>query len=232
MQRSDEETSAGAVVSGVPGTVSNVPQGKASLPNVPNVPGDGAESAKTENSTYGVNKVTTHSLEPAGRIRRLSAAVLVDDAVVHKVLPKGKSQDTRVKRSPEELKQLQDLAAAALGLDTARGDVLTVEDMSFAQAAQVEVPPVSASDRIRKGLNDYAVVVRYGSLLLLFLLGYVLMVRPVQKRALGGPRVLEAPERPPLLAEHVQPQLAPISPGEEALRSGLLKEQLVQLVKA
>ncbi len=232
VQRSDEETGAGAAVSGVPGTVSNVPQGKASLPNVPNVPGDGAESAKTENSTYGVNKVTTHSLEPSGRIRRLTAAVLVDDGVIHKTLPKGKMQDVRVKRSPEELKQLQDLAAAALGLDTARGDVLTVEDMSFEQAAQVEVPPPALADRLRKGLNDYAVVVRYGSLLLLFLLGYLLMVRPVQKRALSGQKILESPERTPLLAEQVQPQLAPISLGEEALRSGMLKEQLVQLVKA
>ena len=233
VQRSDEETGAGAAISGVPGTVSNVPQAKGSLPNVPNVPDSGAESAKTENSTYGVNRVVTRSVEPAGRVRRLTAALLVDDAVVHKQLPKGKVQDVRVKRSPEELKQLQDLAAAAIGLDASRGDVLTIEDMSFDQPAAVDVPPPSMVDKLRKGLNDYAVVVRYGSLLVLFLLGYLLMVRPVQKRALSGAKELKAPEAIPLLgAEMEQMHLPPVRPGEEALRSAALKEQLVQMVKA
>ncbi len=232
VQRSDEETGAGAQVSGVPGTTSNVPQAKSSLPNVPNTPDSGAESAKTENSTYGVNKTVTHSLEPAGRVRRVTAALLVDDAVIHKQLPKGKVQEVRVKRSPEELKQLQDLAAAAIGLDTARGDILTIEDMSFDQPVAAEVPPVSAGERVRKALNDYAVAIRYGSLLTLFLLGYLLMVRPVQKRALGGAKELPQPVAVPLLADVEPMQLPPAHPGDEALRSGALKEQLVQMVKA
>ncbi len=230
VQRSDDETGAGAAVSGVPGTASNVPQAKAGLPNVPNVPDSGAESAKTENSTFGVNKTVTHSLEPAGRIRRVTAALLVDDAVVHKQGPKGKPVDVRMKRSPEELKQLQDLAASAIGLDTARGDVLTIEDMSFEQPAATDMPAPSLVDKMRKGLSDYAIVVRYGSLLTLFLLGYMLMIRPVQKRALS--ERLPDPDAMPLLADVHTPQLPPINPGDEALRSGALKDQLVQLVKA
>ncbi len=232
VQRSDEETGAGAAVAGVPGTASNVPQSKSGLPNTPNVPDSGTESAKTENSTYGVNKIVTRTVEPAGRVRRISAALLVDDAVVHRQLPRGKQQDVRMKRSPEELKQLQDLAAAAIGLDTARGDVLTVEDMSFEQPTTAEVPPPSLSDKVRKGMNDYAVVIRYGSLLALFLLGYFLMVRPVQQRALAAAKDLKAPLGQPLLADSEPMQLPPLAPGEEALRSGALKEQLVQLVKA
>ncbi len=230
VQRSDDETGAGAAVAGVPGTASNVPQAKSGLPNVPNVPDSGAESAKTENSTFGVNKTVTHSTEPAGRIRRVSAALLVDDAVIHKVGPKGKVQDVRVKRSPEELKQLQDLATSAIGLDTARGDVLTIEDMSFEQPVAADIPAPSLAEKLRKGLNDYAIAVRYGSLLCLFLLGYMLMVRPVQKRALA--MALPEPETMPLLAGMEAPQLPPINPGEDALRSGALKDQLVQLVKA
>ncbi len=232
VQKSDDETGAGVGASGVPGTTSNVPQGKGGLPNVPNVPDSGTESAKTENSTFGVNKTITHSLEPAGRIRRVTAALLVDDAVVHQKGPKGKTVDVRMKRSPEELKQIQNLAASAIGLDTARGDLLTVEDMSFAQAAAIDVPPPSLADKLRKGLNDYSVVVRYGSLLTMFLLGYLLMVRPLQKRALSGVKELPEPEAVPLLAEVPTMQLPPVHPGDEALRSGALKEQLVQMVKA
>ncbi len=230
VQRSDDETGAGAAVSGVPGTTSNVPQAKGSLPNVPNTPDSGAESAKTENSTYGVNRTVTHSVEPAGRIRRISAALLVDDAVIHKQLPKGKVEDVRVKRSPEQLKQLQDLAAAAIGFDAARGDVLTVEDLSFEQPTVAVMPAPTMADKVRKGLNDYAVVVRYGSLLVLFLLAYMLMIRPLQKRALSGVREVEVPSTPQLPA-HELPQLAPARPEDDALRSAALKEQLVQMVK-
>ena len=232
VQRSSDDTGAGAATSGVPGTASNVPQAKGSLPNVPNVPDGGAESSKTENSTYGVNRTVTHSIEPAGRIRRVSAALLVDDAVIHKQLPKGKVQNVRVKRSPEELKQLQDLAAAAIGLDTARGDVLTVEDLSFDQPTVAVVAPPTLAERVQKGMNDYAVVIRYGSLLVLFLLAYGLMVRPLQKRALSGAKVLEAPAAMPLLTGMEAPLLAPMHPGNDALRSAALKEQLMQLVKA
>ena len=231
VQRSDEETGPGAAVAGVPGTASNVPQSKNGLPNTPSVPDSGAESAKTENSTYGVNRVVTRTLEPAGRLRRISAALLVDDAVIHKQLPRGRQQEVRMKRSPEELKQLQDLAAAAIGLDTARGDVLTVEDMSFDQPAAADLLPPSFGDKMRKGLNDYAVAIRYGSLLALFLLGYLLMVRPVQQRALSAAKELKSPQPQPLLADVEPMQLPPLAPGEEALRSGALKEQLVQLVK-
>ncbi len=235
VQRSDDQTGAGAGASGVPGTTSNVPQAKGGLPNVPNVPGDGAESAKTENSTFGVNKTVTRSLEPAGRVRRLTAALLVDDNIIRKQLPKGKFQDVRMHRSPEELKQLQDLAASAIGLDTARGDVLTIEDMSFQQAAAVEIPSPSAADKLRKGLSDYSVAVRYGSLLALFLLAYFLMVRPLHKRAfaLAAATALPEPEPVPQIAEApAPPQLPPVHPGEEALLSGALKEHLQQFVKA
>ncbi len=235
VQRSEDQTSAGAGASGVPGTTSNVPQGKGGLPNVPNVPDDGGESTKTENSTFGVNKTVTHLVEPAGRVRRVTAALLVDDNIVRRPLPKGKFQDVRMHRSPEELKQLQDLASSAIGLDTARGDVLTIEDMSFQQAAVVDIPPPSVADKLRKGLNDYSLAVRYGSLLALFLLGYFLMVRPLHKRAfaaLPAPALPEAEHIPQIAEAPPLPQLPPVHPGEEALLSGALKERLQEMVKA
>jgi flagellar M-ring protein FliF len=136
-----------------------------------------------------------------------------------------------VSRSPEQMKQLQDLAAAAIGFDATRGDVLTLEDLSFEQPVIAVMPPPTMADKVRKGLNDYAVVVRYGSLLVLFLLAYWFMVRPLQKRALSGVARLEAAPTP-LLAAHELPQLAPVRPEEDALRTSALKEQLVQLVKA
>ena len=42
---------------------------------------DTVQSSKTQNATYAVDKVVRHTLQPMGRIRRISAALLVDDVV-------------------------------------------------------------------------------------------------------------------------------------------------------
>ena len=99
VQRSDEQSGPGAGVGGVPGTTSNVPQNKANVP--PPVGEDSSQTSKTENATYGVNKITRHTLEPAGRIKRITAALLVDDSVTRKLGTNGKwTSDTREAVSP------------------------------------------------------------------------------------------------------------------------------------
>ena len=60
--------------------------------------------------TYGVNKTETHTVVPAGRIQRVSAAILVDDAIV-KTVQGGKTTFKKVKRSPEELTEDQGACA-------------------------------------------------------------------------------------------------------------------------
>jgi flagellar M-ring protein FliF len=235
VQRSDEETGAGAGASGVPGTTSNIPDAKGNLPNLPpGTAGAGTESLKNENSTFGVNKVVSHSLEPAGRLKRITAALLVDDATVRRPLPKGKFEETRVKRSPEELKQIEDLASAALGLDKTRGDSLTVEDMSFAAPPASDLPTPTMLDKARKGLNDFSDVLRYGFLLTLFALAYLLVLRPMQKRALAAlpaPALAEVPTLPVLPKIAALP-IQPVDEDEQLARANGLKDQLSQLVKA
>ena len=99
---------------GVPGTASNVPS--ATPPGeTEDETDDTVQSSKTQNATYAVDKVVRHTLQPMGRIRRISAALLVDD-VVEIQEANGKNSETRRKRTPEELKQIETLAAAAIGL--------------------------------------------------------------------------------------------------------------------
>ncbi len=249
-QRSDEESGPGAGVGGVPGTSSNVPQtgatsakaatsGTAAKSNVQTTSvGDSSASSKTENTVYGVNKITRHSIEPAGRIRRLTAALVVDDVTVRKQGPKGKWIETRMKRSPEDLKQIEDLAQAAIGFDSTRGDVMSVQDMSFDQPLAIDVPAPSMVDKVRKGVADYSEIIRYGMLLMLFVLAYVLMIKPVQKRALlGAPGMLPAgeakgaalplPEQSPANHQLEPPAVEAAAPSQVAA----LKQELVNMVK-
>ena len=81
-QHSEEGTGSGASTGGVPGTSSNVPSAKAGANKV--VPKDPGQYSKTDNNTYGVNRTTRHVIQPAGSIRRLTAAVVLDDAVERK----------------------------------------------------------------------------------------------------------------------------------------------------
>jgi flagellar M-ring protein FliF len=237
MQRSEESTAPGAGVGGVPGTSSNVAAAKpvAATPGAPTtapstIIRDLGQSSKTESATYGVNRDTRHVIDPAGSIRRLTAAVLLDDAIERKQ-EKGKWVETHHKRTPEELKTISEIAQAAIGFNSARGDVISVQNLGFDHPVTAEIPPITLADRARQGINDYSSVIRYAGLLALFLLVYVLVLRPIQKRALAAPNPLLANSRAPAVAESETGAIGESAAGL-ALRSQALRKQLAEFVKA
>ena len=229
-QHSEEQVE-GAMMGGVPGTSSNVPSATATPPKaVVNPGGDGAQLSKTDSETYAVSKTVRHTLNPAGRLRKISAALLVDDALETK-LANGKETQTRRKRTADELKEIENLAKASIGLDTQRGDTLTVENLSFEQST---VPPpvkLPLSDRVRVVLHDWSSVVRYASVLLLFLLAYALLLRPLKKQVLATVRELPARvanQQSAIGGAGIDNALASLPPEQRALA---LKKQLVDKVK-
>ena len=202
-QKSEDHGGGGAAVpAGVPGTTSNIPTGKAKTPAAPE---PATQSSITESAQYGVNKTITHTMMPAGRIQRVTAAILVDDAVVKNTQGK-KVTYTRRKRSQEELNKIQQLAEAVIGFDAKRGDSISVQNMSFdANAADADLAGPNWIQESTKAVSDYSSMFRPLSLLLLFLLAYVFVLRPVQKQVL-------------------KPGFA--AAGQAALPSGQAKEQL------
>jgi flagellar M-ring protein FliF len=230
MQTSEERTLDSAAVGGVPGTSSNVPS--ATPPPAGATPGaDAGQSSKTQSATYGVNKISRHIVEPAGRIRRLTAAVLVDDLVERKQ-EKGKWVETSRKRSPDDLRLIASLAQAAIGYNSERGDVVTIQNLAFAHDAEpAEVPP-SALGKVQKTLEQYESMLRYGGLLLLFGLVYLLMIRPIQKKALASP--LAVLSDPMLLPEPEESEANTLKDPlvTAALRAATLKKQLTAFVAA
>jgi len=175
---------------GVAGTASNLPTtpGKGTT-NTQDADSDGTmQTSKSENSTFGVNKLSRHTVAPAGRIRRITAAILVNDFSDKKMVG-GKLVGSTYKRSPAQLKQLQDLAAAVIGTDPQRGDVVTVENMTFNNTGDDDVPPTFI-ERMQKVLNDNVSSLKYASLLILFVLAWALIFRPVQKQIVAVVREL------------------------------------------
>ncbi len=80
MQRTEQTAGPQPVAAGVPGTASNVPNAQA-LPVYPHETTP-PQSAKSESSTYGVSKTVRHTSEAPGRIRRLTAAIVVNDRLM------------------------------------------------------------------------------------------------------------------------------------------------------
>ena len=79
-------------------------------------------SAKSESGTYGASKTVRHMVENPGRLRRLTAAIVVNDRLAQ-AATKDKAAQWQP-RSAEELRNLTVLAQAAVGFDAARGDLL------------------------------------------------------------------------------------------------------------
>jgi flagellar M-ring protein FliF len=240
------ETADGLEPSGIPGTASNAP----------NTPPAGAaakqdkddqdsQAIRTENKTFAVSHTVRHLLEPAGRIKRVAAAVLVDD-VVDTATENGKATETRRKRTPEEMKQIEDLAKAAIGWDGTRGDQVSVQNIAF-RSPEVEKPePPSLPDRVRVITERWTGLLRYVGVFALFLLVYFLILNPVKSRVMtaiekaGSHAAAEGAAAPHLAAAGVTAELseghraafeaAPAAP--QLQRANVLKQEIVARVKS
>ena len=114
--------------SGVPGTAAN-------LPRPTSKPSTGASnySRHTENISYQTSRLVKHTRLPQGSVKRLSLSILVD----HSLRWEGAKRIVEPP-SPEKLKVIHDLVAAAAGVDANRGDQLVVETFPFESTLTAE----------------------------------------------------------------------------------------------
>lgn len=184
-QQKSDENAGGASPAGVAGTASNTP----GVTPPPVTVGSDNQTSHSESETYAVSKSVRHTVQPAGRIRRIAAAVLVDDAIETAA---GSKTPTRRKRTPDEMKQFEQLAAAAIGIDPQRNDTVVVQNLSF-QEAPVEQPVGPGKiERARRIFVEWSSLLRYAGVTLLFLLVYLLMLRPIKQQIVTAFRELPA----------------------------------------
>jgi flagellar M-ring protein FliF len=142
-QTSSSGGGAATGAAGVPGTSSNLPNVKPAGVNFNAQLGlSGARGEQTSSSTYAVSRSVDHTIRPADTLQRISAAVLIDDAS-QRVLQQGHWVTLAQPRSPAEMQQLQSLAAAAIGLNAARGDMLTVSNLPFLRPSRAPEAPTA-----------------------------------------------------------------------------------------
>lgn len=228
------EEQAGTGIGGVPGAASNVIGAATTKPTPTPLPA--GPQSRSENNTYAVSRRVRHSTQPAGAVKRIAAALLVDDARVTKQ-ENGKTTTERQKRTPEQLQQIEQLAKAAIGIDITRGDVLTVANMSFEQSP-VEAPPVPGIfEKSRRIVNDWSWVLRLAAIGALFLVVYMLVLRPIRRQIVEGLKSaarLGTTERGKLASQNAAALDAAFTgaDNEDARRLGNLKKQLAARVSA
>ena len=202
MERTEQTSGGQPLAAGVPGSASNAPNAQP-LPVYPRQTTP-PQASKTESGTYGVSKTVRHVVENPGKVRRLTAAVVVNDRLLKSATRKTAAQWQP--RSGDELRNLTALAQAAVGFDSTRGDVVTVQDLSFDEnRTQPSFSPVQA---VTRSLNS-PLLIKYLALLLAVFAVLLRGVRPALRRGIptsekgtqqlsdSGTRALPEPDAAP-----------------------------------
>ena len=120
-----QNTVAAAGPEGVPGATSNTPPG----PNAAAAPNPAApvETSSSATRNFEMDRTLQHTRQPAGRVRRVTAAVLVDH--VPRTGENGKVVMTALDAAT--LTRIEALVKEAVGFDAARGDSVSVMNAPF-----------------------------------------------------------------------------------------------------
>jgi flagellar M-ring protein FliF len=175
-QKSEERVGGSATVSGIPGTQSNT----ASAP--PQPPGSTPERLRqSEVTNYEVSKLTRHTVQPKGTVNRISVAVILDHKAVYTKGADGKVKTTFQPRTQEDLDAYRELVLAAVGFDKERGDVITLENVPFYTDSRPEEDQPPQPWYVK--WQPYLLTgIKYTAFILLFLLVYFILFRPIKKR--------------------------------------------------
>jgi flagellar M-ring protein FliF len=227
MQRTEQVSGPQAVAAGVPGTASNAPNTQA-LPVYPQATSQ-PQTTRSEAGTYGASKTVRHVVENPGKLRRLTAAIVVNDRLTQPAA-QGKSAVWQP-RSAEELRNLNALAQAAVGFDSSRGDLLTIEDLPF-DANHGQVPPTLLSKSLAAAEGS-PVLVKYAAILAGILVIVAFGVRPAVHRIAAPESASKGPPKE-LAATAAQAVLKPPEPAEidpEKQRTQEIFEQVADHLK-
>jgi flagellar M-ring protein FliF len=187
-------------VGGVPGTVSNIG------------PVQGLESQKsvekytksTGTTNYEVGKTVSTTKSQFARIKRVTAAVVVDGKYKQKVDKDGNPTEELeyIPLDAADINALTSLASRSIGLDPQRGDQISVQNLQFERTA------VNETDGVNKVLSltetyimPFSGLLKYLFVLVLLLVLYKKVIAPFAEKMLEISREDEDLEAPTIAFE-------------------------------
>lgn len=221
-QVSSETHGGDAAKGAIPGALSNQPpvtvqQATAANPAAASstasaTTGPAGDASHSATRNFEVDRTIRYTTDPAGAIKRLSVAVIVDNKQVT-------GKDGKIESVPigkPELEQLTRLAQSAIGYDAQRGDVVSVVNEAFHSA-----PPAGEQQADpfwqRPGVMD---LVKQGLGVLAALLLAFGLLRPMLRGLLRGDKQSAEAAPRPLAAQPAQPRVNVTVAGLEDDRGG------------
>jgi flagellar M-ring protein FliF len=230
-QSTENSQSAGAGAQGVPGALSNQPPVPATAPingqpatatAPPAAPGASAHREQVTN--FEVDKNVRHTKTASGEIRRLTAAVVINNKPAAAPAPSPTTSGAAAPAaapaatpwSQKEMDNIQALVREAMGFNEKRGDSLNVVNVPF---SQLEVPPLEPTPWLQQP-EAIALGKEIGKAVLFLMLTLIVVfgvVRPALK-AISSQTVI-APEAPAPAVEAPAPPRPAISSSQlDAMR--------------
>ncbi len=238
-----EDVSGRGDSAGVPGTASNLPR-----PSSRPVGSTSGASRRTENVSYETSRTVRQVKTPRGIVKRLSAAILIDQEV-HWEGTGAKAKRVSAPPSPEKLKAIRDIVGGIIGLSAERGDQLVVQSLPFESDEQFDAPGAAPGKTappltgIQKYLHDPKIMIGAGAGVLLLIGGAMFMLgRGKKKEKVAIQAALPAPAAASTAKEgelgdgqqdhaklSAQAQQV-LQPSEAALRNERLRQSLHDIV--
>ncbi|HRJ70013.1 MAG TPA: flagellar basal-body MS-ring/collar protein FliF [Beijerinckiaceae bacterium] len=161
---------------------------------------DGAAGAREqgqkqeETVNYEISRTTRTETLEAGRLKRLSVAVLVDG--VHAKGANGEA--TYTPRPAEELQRIAALVRIGIGFDKARGDQVEVVNLRFAETPPpLEVREPTLLERLQMLARDEMLrIAEIGVFAVLSLVALIFIVRPLVRQMLAPAEPVAPPGVP------------------------------------
>ena len=160
-----EELERNRLALGVPGTLSNRPPVAATPadPDNPDTPGeDGSARKNATTRQYAYDRAITQIKRSPGRLRKLSVAVVLNNA---------SAANPQAGYTPAELANIDKILRGGLGIDEARGDVLTVSSLTF--------PALPSPEPWWQERDNVVDMTSWGLWLVGAILAYFLLARPL-----------------------------------------------------
>jgi flagellar M-ring protein FliF len=152
-----------------------------------------------ETNNYEISRTTKTEVTEAGRVNRISVAVLVDGSYTKN----DKGEMVYQERSKEQLDRIAALVRSAIGFDQKRGDQVEVVNLKFAEAPAIPVvaEPAGLLGMLQFTKDDVMYVIELGVMMLLSLVVLFMVIRPLVRRILASEEIASLTRDTPALTD-------------------------------
>jgi len=130
---------------------------------------------------YEIGKVTSHIVEPTGRIKRISVAIIVDGTYKEIEDEKGKASIQYVPRSEEEMQKLTNIVKRSVNFNDERGDEIEVVNIPFDTTTDTDGSKGEGEAKVNllSKILSYTSVIKYVFAALFIFIMFLVIVRPI-----------------------------------------------------